>query len=593
MKFTFLSISRNSIRFKLFIGLLLVMIPVVSLLIYNNYYAVSVVRNQVAESYRNMMSMSMKQLDNNLEDVDNYLSNLGALNTDMQIMEFTGDDTEYYLAKMRLTNKVSSDIGMYNSISSIFVYSLKRDDFTEVFRYTDNLEEKQKIINYITKACRDNAYLDKRYPEKWYSTNTGSDYYLLRILKMRDTYIGAWVKVENMLAPLNSLDIGEKGISLLVTEEGVPMMHEAVIRDNRLDLKLDLNNYHLLGDKYKYLVVGEKSTKGNYSLMALIPDHLILEKLPFMQRITALVSIVLIGLLPLCLFILRKVLLVPLKHLMLAMKRIREGNLEVRIEPFAAPDEIQMVNDTFNKMVTRIEELKINVYEEKINRQKAELQHLQLQINPHFFLNSLNIIYALSLSKNFEVIKEMSLSLIQYFRYMFGSNLAFVSLQDELKHVLNYIRIQELRFSRSLIWEVEAPEFLQDTPVPPLVIHTFVENTIKYAVTLDDPVKISIRIQFKENENMEHCIGITVEDTGKGFKEEVLAKLQKGEQIIDDRGEHIGIWNLQRRLELLYPGKAGIKFRNRIHGGAIVEIVIPLRRRSVNVEVEDGTDTDR
>ncbi len=105
-----------------------------------------------------------------------------------------------------------------------------------------------------------------------------------------------------------------------------------------------------------------------------------------------------------------------------------------------------MVNHTFNGMMEQIQELRIHVYEEQLNKQKAELQHLQLQINPHFFMNSLNIIYNLALVKNYALIQEMAISLVQYFRYMFRSNLTFLPLKDELQHIRNYIRIQELRF---------------------------------------------------------------------------------------------------------------------------------------------------
>jgi two-component system sensor histidine kinase YesM len=255
-----------------------------------------------------------------------------------------------------------------------------------------------------------------------------------------------------------------------------------------------------------------------------------------------------------------------------AMKHIRDGNLEARIKPYPTSDEFQTVNDTFNNMIDQIHELKINIYEEKINRQKSELKHLQLQINPHFFLNSLNIIHTLARAKDFELIQEMTLCLIQYFRYMFRSNLTFVMLKDELQHVRNYIRIQELRFPESLSFQLEAPEFLLNTPVPPLIIHTFVENTIKYAVTLDDPVKLAVKIELMEN----NCIKITISDSGKGFKEDILKELKAGHSIIDEQGEHIGIWNVQRRIQLLYKDQAKITLANGKPKGALIEIILPL-----------------
>jgi two-component system sensor histidine kinase YesM len=122
-----------------------------------------------------------------------------------------------------------------------------------------------------------------------------------------------------------------------------------------------------LGKKNKYLVVGEKSVRGQFSLITLIPDSTILEKLPYLQRGITFISIILILLLPLCFLFLRKVILVPLRRMVSAMRQIHDGNIEVRIEPYDTSEEFKIVNDAFNKMMEQIHELKINIYEEKIS----------------------------------------------------------------------------------------------------------------------------------------------------------------------------------------------------------------------------------
>ena len=107
------------------------------------------------------------------------------------------------------------------------------------------------------------------------------------------------------------------------------------------------------------------------------------------------------------------------------------------------------MTDTFNTMMDEIHKLKINVYEEQLATQRSELKHLQLQINPHFLFNSLNIVYHLASVKNLALIQEMILCLVQYFRFMFRSNSHFVSLSDELDHTRNYLTIQQMRFPKS------------------------------------------------------------------------------------------------------------------------------------------------
>lgn len=580
----YLHISRNSIRFKLVVGLLSVMLPLISFLIYNNFYAIRVVRNQVAESYKNMMTMYMNEIDNNLDSVDSYLSNLGVSNTDLRIMLYSTNENDYSLAKMRLYNKIKEDITMYRSIDSMYIYSDSKQDFIEIDNNGITYDKQDSIREHIANSIKQSGSSGKAQTPNWSAKKIGQEYYLFRILKIGDIYIGSWVNVKKLLIPLNMIDIGQEGVSLLSTDKGEPMMDEQIVRNTDIDLNLDFNELHLLGSKYKYLVVGEKSNKGNFNLISLIPDSKILEKLPYLQRWITIISVLLILLLPVTLLLLRKVTIIPLRRMLFAMKRIQEGDLEVRIEPYATSEEFQIVNNTFNKMMEQIHELKINVYEEKINRQKAELQHLQLQINPHFFLNSLNIIHTLARGKNFELIQEMTLCLIQYFRYMFRSNLTFVSLKDELQHVRNYIRIQELRFPESLIYKINVPEFLLDKPVPPLIIHTFIENSIKYAVSRDEIAHLSVDIDLIDDRNVAPSFKITMQDNGNGFKEEVLSELRAGNRITDEQGEHIGIWNVQRRLSLLYKEHASFSIGNADPRGALVEITLPLNIDSLDSE---------
>src|SRR5690606_3000357 len=147
-------------------------------------------------------------------------------------------------------------------------------------------------------------------------------------------------------------------------------------------------------------------------------------------------------------------------------------------------------------------------------------------------------------------------------------------LKDELEHTRNYLNIQSLRFPGKLTWSVDAPVYLTDVPVPPLIIQSFVENSIKHAVTLEETIHISVQIDFTDESGS--MILIRIQDTGKGFPEEVLQELQAGRSVENDRGEHVGIRNVQRRLKLLYQESGSLRFFNdKETGGATVEITLP------------------
>ncbi|UUZ96271.1 sensor histidine kinase [Paenibacillus sp. P25] len=409
----------------------------------------------------------------------------------------------------------------------------------------------------------------------------GERYYITRVIKYGNIYIGAWVNADKLMVPLNLIDFGRNGTALLATEHYEAMANRTFIRENRIDLNYTGTDYTLTGTNKQFLVSGGQSAKGHFSLVAVIPDSVILENLPFLRRIVSFISLGALVLLPFILFLLRKTVLTPINRIMTAMRRIEDGNLDVRLTHRTSVLEFEMMNHTFNRMISQIQELKINVLEEQLKHQKAELRHLQLQINPHFFLNSLNIIYNLAVVKNFALIQEMSLCLVQYFRFMFRSNLTFVTLKDEMEHTLNYLRIQEMRFPENLTYELSVPERLMEQAVPPLVIQTFVENTIKHAVSMDRTIRITIGVEEAQGSGLL----IRIRDTGKGFPEEVLAKLQLEMDIGGGEGRHIGIWNVQRRLRLLYRDEARIAFSNGPDQGAVVEIFIPYADKD---EVQGG-----
>lgn len=565
----------NSIRFKLIIGVLIFLVPFLMVLAYNNFYAINVVRDQVATSNKNIVALHLKQIDSNLMQMDQYLADLAGTNTDLPIIESSKDEDKSVLAMVRLKNRISEEILINKSVDAIFIYSVSKELF--IYSQNDNNGgfEFENLDNGLINTIKSSARKWDVFSDGWHVVEGNGNYYLLRLLKSGNSYVGAWVKSDRLLVPASDNNLHANSISVFVTDQGEPMGQSNIIYGNSINLDEDFDKYYLAGNKNKFLVVGEKSAEGNFSMVAITPDSNILQGVPYIRSILILIATTTLFLMPIYLLIIRKSVLYPLKRISTVMKNIKKGNLDLRIEPFKTSEEFHLLNETFNDMVDKIHRLKIDIYEEKISRQKEELKHLQLQVNPHFFLNTLNIMNTLARTRNYEILQEMSLCLIQYFRYMFRSNMEFVALEDELFHVKNYIRIQELRFPKSLSSEFIVPDFLMRTPVPPLIIHTFIENTVKHSVTLDDPIHLSVHISIVENEN-KTGVKIIIKDTGKGFSDEILVKIKAGDKIIDEQGEHIGIRNVQKRLSILYDEMAGFSCRNDEDGGAVVEMILPL-----------------
>ncbi|MBD2866941.1 sensor histidine kinase [Paenibacillus arenilitoris] len=568
----------NSLRFKLMVGLFVVMLPVCALLIYSNYYSMDVVRNQVAQSNGNLVSLYMRQIDRNLEEIDKYLLDIVARDTGLLTMERSAgqDDDPYHLAKLGLWNTLNDGSVNMSVLDYFFLYSAVNRDFMIVPKNAQEpyaiYVEKQRIAAELTVAFREREADGLPPFEAWTPIRIDGKYFLVRAFKSGQVYLGALVGAEHLMVPLNFVDLGDNGLSLLADDGFLPLTPAMPGDGNPIALRFERNAYTLTGIDPKYLVVGEKSDKGAFSLVALIPDSSILQQLPFLQRIIQWMTWGLLLYVAVALLMLRKVVLAPINRIMSEMRKLRQGFFEARIASRRTSNEFMLMNETFNTMASEIQQLKIDIYEEQLQSQKAELKHLQLQVNPHFFLNSLNMVYYLSRERNYALIEELSMSLVHYFRFMFRSESEFVPLRDELTHTENYIRIQQVRFPDTLACRIEADDRFLACPVPPLVIQTFVENTIKHAIDLDRPVRIDIGIREEETGGGERIV-IRIADTGGGFPDDVLIQLQGERSMRNGEGERIGIWNVRRRLRLIYRDQADISFRN--EQGAIVEIRLP------------------
>ncbi|MGO4109590.1 sensor histidine kinase [Paenibacillus sp. YAF4_2] len=564
----------NSLHIKLVTGIVLIIAPMVSLLIYNNFYSMDVVRNQVAQSNSNMLNLYMGIIDNKLNDIDQFLLKFAAEESGLILLESSSesDVDAYNLERIWLFSKLRDNTIYYNGLDYFFIYSPVNDDLLFAPKVAGSADSNNEPIQKaIVELARDSENAAVPY-DQWAILPMQQQDYLLHLVKVGGLYIGAGVNASEVMGPLDLLDLGDEGRALLVDGDHAAVQDKAFINEHKIDLAFQSDDYRLTGDKQQYLVIGKNSSIGDFGLAAVVPDDTILERLPYLQRVILLMATGSILILLASIYFLRRVVLLPIRRIVTAMRKIKEGYLEARIPDRPTSNEFELMNKTFNSMVGELQQLKIDVYEEQLNSQRAELKQLQLQINPHFFLNSLNVVYYMAQEKKYDLIQELSLSLIRYFRFMFRSQTDYSLLRDELSLTENYLKIQSFRFPESLTYKVSAENHLLDCIIPPLIIQSFAENTIKHAVNTDEPTTIEIAIATIEHTGGEK-LHIRIRDTGGGFSEEILDKLGEGMNLTNEGGEHIGIWNVRRRLRLLYDSDAAIAFSN--DQGAVIDMVLP------------------
>lgn len=267
-----------------------------------------------------------------------------------------------------------------------------------------------------------------------------------------------------------------------------------------------------------------------------------------------------------------KMLMTPLSHLNACMQEFGQGNTQVRADSTQAAQEVKELLHSFNEMAEQITGLKISVYESELEQQKIRYNYLKVQIQPHFYTNVLNLIYGLAEVRKYEDIQKLSISMAKYFRYLMDDKGDFVTLRRELECVNSYVEIQQLRYGGMIRFGLYALVDTDQELLPPIVIQTFVENSIKYNITVVQEIEVEVVVEKEEG-----MLQIRIRDNGCGFPEELLEKIAK-KQDISVNGEHIGIRNVQMRIEALYGERAQMKLSNRTDGdGAEVTLSLPCR----------------
>lgn len=246
-------------------------------------------------------------------------------------------------------------------------------------------------------------------------------------------------------------------------------------------------------------------------------------------------------------------------------------------------DEIGMLESVYNSMMQRIKELIEDEYQREIELKDAQLMALQAQINPHFLNNTLQLIGGIALSKNAPEIYKITGAIGDLLRYSISEGGNLVSLKDELKHMENYVLIQEQRFHDRCKVEVLTDESLLEYKLPKFTLQPIVENAFEHGLhKKEGQWRVEIRVK-----RIGKKVGIMIKDDGVGFNDEGLIRIraelkdrlslksksiEMGEQKETKR---IGLRNVNSRLKLQFGDKYDMKIYSKEGKGTMILLVFP------------------
>ena len=285
----------------------------------------------------------------------------------------------------------------------------------------------------------------------------------------------------------------------------------------------------------------------------------------------------------------------PIKSIGEAMKEIQGGNQERKI-PVEGTNELWQLTEQYNDMVDALHQQREEVqrnFEEKTRsiqqRNQAERQALESQIDAHFICNTLNAInYNVLEAGNFEV-AEMLRNLSDILRYTFSQKGENVTLGQEFRWVEQYLSLQKFRLMERFEYEIDFPEEYSEWPCCRLFIQPFVENSILHGFANIQRGGL-IRVTGRPDADR---FRVEVRDNGCGIDQQISSVIQqslRGEHSLElaGNGNGIGIRNVVTRMKMFFGERFQVELETQTGKGTAFTFWLPLPGGNGMEEEEDG-----
>ena len=542
---------KKSIYTKVLLSILAALLIIIFLMEISNFYVLNQYRQRAEEMYQNSLELYTGFWADKLKTINTSMISIMSYERGMEYSNLceSEDALLVEMSKIQMQEKLIDIAQQHGNQVCIFTYIPERNIFVRSAGpsgdYAQNLKNEESVKKYIEKQKIENG-------NEWKLIKSGSKYYFLHIYHMFNGYVGAYIECDIILEDLLNGNKAAEAVAIMNKNDEV-IVHKGKDIDYR-----------------SAMVFRKNLDQTEISFGVIVSQTELYSERDYLVLLSACAIIIGCIIITVVIQFQRKVVFNPLNCLKDAMEAFSRGQTEVRLIEYPRNNEIKVLYETFNHMAEQIMKLKINIYENMIERQKIQSSFLRVQIQPHFYTNILNLIYGLSEIKDFQSIQTLTVHLSQYFRYLLSNKDDFVSLEQELLCIRNYVSIQKMRYPDCISLRIDNSVDEKQQLIPPLLLQTFIENSIKHNITMVPLLEVVISIHYS---NHELCI--LIEDNGLGFQKDILEKIMAGEDIMDG-GRHIGIMNVKERIGLLYEGKAEIHIVNKTIGAAIY-INVPER----------------
>ncbi|MDQ0903162.1 sensor histidine kinase [Paenibacillus sp. V4I7] len=568
--------------------------------------------DQVKQYMEQMVDSANYQTDSYLQAYE-LLSNAFSSNSDVRaFMEIKPDDAyEYYVYSDKIKKfalaSVESIVTLYKQLNMIYVVGQHGRSV---------IYENQNLFNF------DPVLVQEKYDNLMKMTPGNGKIALLNMSirpvdqgsvvtmarKVRGPSYGdenrgvvaIEIKLDELAKTWDRVSLGKKGFFFIVDDAGNYIyprsMSERKPQDELSSLVLASGNQTFL---HKYngeerMFVSRKSGYSDWNLVASMPVEELRRPADTIRTTTIIVGLVTLAIALWLAYRFGRSIIAPIRGLKDSMRETEKGNWQY-IDEIGRTDEIGGLIHSYNLMVTRLSDMIERVYEAeleqqknqlelgetKLERQRAEFQSLQLQINPHFLYNTLETINCYAIVQDSSEITEMVEAMAFMLRYSVQTNLEEITVANELNHVRNYMIVLQHRTGKEFEIDVAIPPGLLLEKMVRLTLQPLIENIFQHAFPDGVEPHHFIRIDARKEGGL---FQVFIEDNGTGMKPERLAELRtkleenrlaEPEETGESQGGGIGLMNVHRRIQMVFGEAYGLSIDSEWGRGTCLTMTMP------------------
>lgn len=556
----------------------------------------SMITNQAKDRYVYSLNMEAKQLANTLSaELGNLLSLGRMIIADDNIKNLIGDYRSGALSYEDAKRELNGCIGEYEDtslmasalVSKIALITREKvvfgNEITEIaLRKAEFCNEIEALydVNRNVKWTSDSEIFKKKSP------NNADSFYLM--LSMRDSKTFRTIATvvlqlqTNVLASSILPNMYSYQTAAIVNDSG-----KLIVDLDYLDVVDDFERwisaesiYVLKGSSWEKMVDGAQYVISNYPISKSDWNIIVISNTDSYTRLrqvyirNVLLAVGVILMLSFfSAFRLSKRFMKPVVDLNRQMKLVKEGNLDVYLEPYSN-DEIGELTLQFNDMVKNIKHLLELNRREQEEKRISDMKFLQMQINPHFIYNTMTMLrYSVSMGDRKQA-DRIIMALNSILHYALSDNNQFVTLNRALEWMHNYLLIVDCTLAEPVKVDYRLAEGTGDCQIIRMLIQPILENAAFHGLKkCQGSPKLRISAEIVDDE-----LTIGIWDNGPGFDTDKF----KAERVDTDR-ESIGIANVNQRIRLYYGEKYGVRYRSFREGldiGTEAVILLPVIRRN-------------